>query len=252
MNYNERQVLDALNNLDKVINEDELCDDCLCCISDDIYDCTNYNEDNCDICSGASKVCIIPKDADYVIKIPYYYLSDDSSSGFYNSYGYWEPNEDGGRCELFYNYCNREANFYKKAETEYKGAELFLAKTQRIFRGNVIEGYVQEKVTCYYDYPKDNDYDYDKDYVYDTIEEDYRKTSKNSLIGEVLDDDLFCGIPSFWYKKLLEYAVKNNALSAVENFFKFLLDSRINDLNPKNIGFINDKPVLMDYAGWEC
>ena len=39
-------------------------------------------------------------------------------------------------------------------------------------------------------------------------------------------------------------------MKEVEQFFDFLIDTEINDLCTRNIGFIGDKPVLMDYAGW--
>ena len=52
------------------------------------------------------------------------------------------------------------------------------------------------------------------------------------------------------FDQLFKYAIENDKMKEVEQFFDFLMDEDINDLCARNIGFIGDKPVLMDYAGW--
>ena len=245
MNYDKDKLVAELDEIDCFEDED-LNDDQCDYIWNIICDKTSFNKDNAFYGSGASKFVIIPIEADYVVKIPFVTNAHYEDSGYYDAENHtWV---DQGLDYLDYEYCNEEYKRYKLAKEFYSGAELFLAKTERIFTGKTINGYVQERVNDFYSWCSENDIDsYGfEDEDYEKVENSYK--SYSNTIVEVLDN--FHNIPAVWFDQLFKYAIENDKMKEVEQFFDFLMDEDINDLCARNIGFIGDKPVLMDYAGW--
>lgn len=247
MNYDVDQIIAELDSIDD-FDQEELNEVRCDCIWDEISNKTCYNYSNADYGSGASKFVIIPKDTDYVIKIPFTTL--DTEESYYNAenhewhYGNPEP--------LQHEYCFRELEHYNYAKVCYSGAEIFLAKTERVYTGKTINGYVQEKVIDYYEWCRIHeikDLSWRNTDVLGAVKNTYKSYNANSSIDQVVSQ--YNNIPAIWWNQLYKYATENDKMEEVEQFFDFLIDTSINDLCGRNIGFIGDKPVLMDYAGWD-
>lgn len=245
MNYDIDQIVAELDNIDD-FNEEDLNDEQSGYVWDEICEKTHYNDSNASYGSGASKFVIIPKDTDYVIKIPFATL--DTEDSYYNAetheWNYGDPEP------LQYEYCFKELENYNSAKVCYSGAEIFLAKTERVYTGKTINGYVQEKVIDCYDWChaheiKDLGWDWE---ALSVVKNSYKSYNADSSIDQVVNQ--YDDIPAVWWNQLYKYATENDKMEEVEQFFDFLIDTEINDLCARNIGFIGDKPVLMDYAGW--
>lgn len=249
MNYDIDKIVADLDQID-FFEDDDLNDDECYYIWDCVCNKTSFNDENAHFGSGASKFVIIPHEGDYVIKIPFRTLGNDRSEYYNYSAHEWVASSP---YPLENEYCFLELENYNIAKTCYKGAETFLAKTERVFTGKTINGYVQEKVSDFYCWCDENgvesrwDWDtYDNEKV--RVENSYKSAKADSSIDKVFN--FYGSIPIVWFDQLFKYAVENGKMDEVEQFFEFLVDTRINDLCARNIGFIGDKPVLMDYAGW--
>lgn len=203
--------------------------------------------------SGASKFVMVMQNKPFVVKIPFTgsYCDDydycESQYCVYDSQGnsVWRPNpnydsnydsyfeyecgEDGG-----YDYCATEVSIYNTAKEQYPGAELFLAETVRI--GD--DMYVQQKATKIGGWGKVNN-SLSRDEL-NSIRESTSQKYKSAY-----------RVPREWLVELVVYCTNNNLLSEMEAFFAFLESESISDLHSNNVGFINDKPVLIDYSGFD-
>ena len=162
------------------------------------------------VCYGATKICIVPFDADYVIKVPFIYESGDEEI-------------DGG-----YEYCKMEADNYEKAVKE--GLESFFAATCYIGSIADCDVYIQEKADCNEDDISEifyslaerecsgSDYSTD-DYVYDMDDEDRVRAvfMEYSCLGELVE---------------------------------FIRKNRINDLHEGNYGVTDRGYVIIDFSGY--
>lgn len=214
---------------------------------------TEFNEDNADYGNGATKFVIIPKDKDYVIKFPFLYLYEYKKHYYNRTLHQWDGEPKYSR--LTHDYCDIEEDNFYIAKNEFSGAETFLAKTNFICSYNCgnesLMVYAQEKATPFYDYCKQHDI---CDYHWDKLEEishSYKEYDESSSIDAIFDYGYYDEIPGVWFEKLYDYAVEHNLMNEVEQLFRFLLYADISDLNIRNVGFIGDKPVLIDYSGFE-
>lgn len=190
-----------------------------------------FNEDNTNFACGASKFCLVPCKEDFVIKIPFNSLWIEG-----------EYDEDVGYADGDYapltNYCQLEYNNYKKAKEKFPGAEKFLAETRHLYSGN-LDIYVQDKADGYYEIYDENG---SIDEVVESSDSDKFKSLINSGAGS--------NIPAYWFEDLLNYGLENDEMDAVNSFLDFLMETKINDLCGRNVGYIHGKPVLFDYSGW--
>ena len=186
-----------------------------------------------DYANGISKFVIIPiKDKyDYVIKIPYtgsYNFESGWYSGSRNQYyhrgyeDYWAF-EGGTYEDRPWDYCAIEVQNYNVASL--KGFSDCLAKTELIgfVRGYPI--YVQEK--C------------------ETLRSCSRSHSHS--IEEISDfkySHSWSNIPCDWLIDFKSYFGENK----LNHFLQFLEDVNWNDLRDENIGYIKNRPVLIDYS----
>jgi len=198
-----------------------------------------YTNENATYRTGASKFCIIPKETDYVIKIPFNSLLEEE---------YWDNDDDESSYEKFLDplddYCDIEAYNYKIAKEQYPGAEMFLAETKFLYSGFNICFYIQEKATVFNEL--DGEWDKRKE-----VSKSYKTKNENSKIDDVIYESCYDDLPPVWLRKLLEYGLSHNVMENVNQFINFLAEYQINDLYGNNLGFIGDKPVLFDYSGWE-
>lgn len=192
--------------------------------------CNHY-----DYAYGATKLVLIPlneKD-DYVIKIPYtgsYY----HESGYYNSDTiYYPPRTDyydyiaADNDERSWDYCASEVKRYLLAEKE-GFAECF-AKTKLLGYVNNYPIYIQEKCITFSDCKNKHKHS----------EEERLKTSKCC--------NFYYGINKDWLTDFRLYYGEKFLLKFINFINNMQWDD---DLRNENIGYIKNRPVLIDYAGF--
>lgn len=181
---------------------------------------------------GATKLALIPlnKEKDYVIKIPYT-GSYNHEYGYYDNYSnyypervdYWEycaaENE-----ERVWDYCACEVERYNTALTE--GFAEYFAKTELLGFINNYPIYVQERCTTFSD-----------------IDHKHNKEEKI----KTLNCCKYYGINQDWLTDFRLYYGEEQLL----NFIDFIsLLGWDDDLRNENIGYIKNRPVLIDYSGF--
>lgn len=186
---------------------------------------------NFDYAHGATKLVIIPDKTDYVIKIPYtgfFEIEDgweDTDGEYYEENEEYTPYEGAGDEGYPWDYCWNEVRRYEIAEEE--GLEKYFAKTEFVgmVRGYPI--YVQEKCTTYRN--KKNYHSKEEQDTTSKVCGNWKDVNLNWLT----DFRLYYGD-----KELLRFAnfIRNNYYD--------------DDLRDENIGYINDRPVLIDYSGF--
>lgn len=170
---------------------------------------------------GVSKLCLIPKGSDYVIKIPFnteWYDWDREYVYFFNA------NHDDNRK---WDYCMSELLIYNLAKKEK--IEKIFCKTRFLGCVNNYPIYIQERANPIY--------------LMDGIRYSDHRTDR---ISEYCHQRNFQIFHSVWMADALEYygqKIFNNAMS----FIKY---NHINDLHNENIGYIGNRPVLIDFSGY--
>lgn len=186
---------------------------------------------------GATKFVIIPDDEkiDFVIKIPYTGSSDYEDgwySGTNNQYyhpGYddYYPFENGTYEERPWDYCAIEVQRY--AEATLNGFADCLAKTKFLGFVNDYPIYIQEKCE-----------------TLTSVHQNHKYSEKEKSYTESL-----C---KWWtpisYDWLTDFRLFFGD-HKLKNFINFLHDYEWDDdLRNENIGYINNRPVLIDYASF--
>ena len=177
--------------------------------------------------SGATKLVILFPGADYVVKIPFngqYTYSDE------DELVYWEfENGSDGCC---WDYCLGEVERYAYAEEI--GLETFFAKTELIgyVHGHPI--YIQERATIYEDVANEKEKNsYER-----------RKSAK-----ELCNHKGYSCFNGLWILDLQDYCGgPDDELFC--SFMNYVTDY-ISDLHMGNVGYIDGKPVLVDYSGFD-
>lgn len=179
--------------------------------------------------SGATKLVILFPGADYVIKIPfngqYTYNADDELI-------FWEfENGSFGRT---WDYCLGEVEQYERAKKE--GLENFFAKTEFIGYVSGHPIYVQERATIYEEVAQ---------------EKDRQKNSweRRKSARDLCDSNGYSCFNGLWISDLQDYCGGPDD----ELFCSFMdyVTDYISDLHMGNVGYIDGKPVLVDYAGFD-
>lgn len=184
--------------------------------------------------SGATKGVIIPKDQNYVIKIPFHGSFEE------------EYDENDEWTEIFYpfcgansylscqdwDYCLKEVEIYEKAIEA--GVEEAFAQTLFYDEIKNYPIYTQEKITNTYN---------EKYHWNRKPEEDQEKTLKTAELAKTI------GIKNFnftWLSDVMDYFGENFVIKLL----KFIQQEEIHDLHGDNLGYIYDRPVILDYAGY--
>ena len=188
-------------------------------------------DDNFILASGVSKVAIIPKEKNYVIKIPYY-GKYRKSNGIKCFDPYFSSISKSG------DYCKSEEIIYNKAKAN--GLETFFAEIEQIGKIKSIPIYVQRKAVIFEDvyYPEDDEEENLNEHeisIFKTI------TAKYS---DLVEDEY---LPLSWMK---DFICSYGEL-AFDKLYNFLSDNNIQDLHSENIGYISERPVLVDFSGFE-
>ena len=188
-------------------------------------------DDNFILASGVSKVAIIPKEKNYVIKIPYY-GKYRKSNGIKCFDPYFSSISKSG------DYCKSEEIIYNKAKAN--GLSAFFAEIEQIGKIKSIPIYVQRKAVIFEDvhYPEDDEEENLNEHeisIFKTI------TTKYS---DLVEDEY---LPISWMKDFIFFYGE----LAFDKLYNFLSDNNIQDLHSENIGYIYEKPVLVDFSGFE-
>ena len=188
-------------------------------------------DDNFILASGVSKVAIIPKEKNYVIKIPYYgvYRKSNGIKCFDPYFSSISKSSD---------YCKSEEIIYNKAKAN--GLDTFFAEIEQIGKIKSTPIYVQRKAVIFEDvyYPEDDEEENLNEHeisIFKTI------TTKYS---DLVEDEY---LPLSWMK---DFICSYGEL-AFDKLYNFLSDNNIQDLHSENIGYICEKPVLVDFSGFE-
>ena len=198
------------------------------------------------IASGVSKCVFMFKDfPNLVVKIPF------TGSGTKNEdeyeYDNEKPYEDfycasfgcgGHKLKRKWDYCEAEATVYKDAVAS--GVSDFFAETVCIGEIDNHPIYVQEIATIYYDVY----FDYECEYS----GEDQKK-NRSSIMeksnNSLSEDDCWI-VGQTWLAAFIE---EYGTIAAI-NLITFLKDEGVDDLHSENLGFIDDKQVIVDYASF--
>lgn len=187
-----------------------------------------------DVLTGASKCVVLLSNQNFVLKIPFEgkqiweqvrnydaeeYNSDDYDFVFYPF--------DYARTKDHWDYCNDEVEIFKKAEAA--GVSSFFARTD--FYGYSKDNYpiyIQERCEVFGNV--------DVDDKYKNLSKEV-KTSASKVSSE---------LPEEWIALAIEYFGQE----LTDKFLAFVEDEYIDDLHYDNFGFIGDRPVLIDYSGY--
>lgn len=170
---------------------------------------------------GATKCVIIPIEADFVIKIPF-----DGENRRIDEYHEWDEfyQFTGGGADGW-DYCDQECAYYEDVVKGSGFEKFFLPNNVLSFNWPV---YIQQKA--------------------EIVNETRRETSKKSkeMVKEIRKT-IWCRFPNTWLELCLEKF--DYDVNKFKNFICFL-DDNFSDLHSSNIGYLDDQPVIIDYAGY--
>ena len=176
-----------------------------------------YSEPEYRIHEGATKLCIVPKNADFVIKwsITYYDDSDD-----------WDE-------------ALEEVSIYNKAVEA--GLGMFFPKTEVFCVVNGTTFVIQEKI------------DFSALNTPDSKESKYKYQTRtvSPVIIEKMDNCFYQmkrgrELNPLWASMAIVLYGKRKCKALC----KFIIENSINDLHYSNIGYLKDKPIILDFSGY--
>ena len=187
---------------------------------------------------GASKLVILPFGEDFVIKIPFNgtYCDDeiDYETGEVLSEGGWEcftSYEYDSDMDFDGNYCGREADISDIATAE--DLEECFAITECVGRCGDYLIYKQARATTILD---------------DVLDEksDSLSFEERKSIRDKCNNMGVYGFNICWLKDFLEFFGEE----ILKQLDRFINTYGINDLHTSNVGYIGNRPVLIDYSGY--
>lgn len=183
------------------------------------------NRANLKYCKGASKAVLVPKETNYVIKIPFTgYFEDDWEKEEYVFYNFEGAEDDENR----WDYCLKEIHIYEKAKA---------ANVEKVFLKTTYEGDVS-------DFPI-----YSQPKVSTFVEDDWVTCSNEELDStrtKVRKKNFNVFSPTWLFHAFNYYGD-----DYIFRLLSFIKEEDISDLHDGNLGWIGDRPVIVDYAGFE-
>lgn len=167
---------------------------------------------------GETKCCIILKEADYVIKIPF---RGSISCG--EEYDFENANFDK---EHFWDYCFSELIYYNLAKRQK--IEKAFAKTRLLGIVQNYPIYIQEKVTTFSS----------------TGFDPYLKNERTEKTRKYCKEKNFYCFNNRWLADAFQYYGEKR----FNKIINFLKDYDIEDLHIDNIGYIGSRPVILDFS----
>jgi len=181
---------------------------------------------------GVSKLVLLPKDANFVIKVPFNgEMTCDETEEGYEDY-FFDENENACDDKTYYwDYCAAEVLAYRQAKSNH--VERAFCKTAYVGSVNGHPIYIQQKATMYYA-------------VHD---EDFRYPQERSSKAKKSSEDID-GWGTWWQPVWQTDAFEYYGEKQYKKLMQFIYDYGIDDLHRENIGYIGRKPVLFDYSSW--
>lgn len=163
---------------------------------------------------GATRWCFVFDGDDYVYKIS---RNDDE--------------------EYHYDYCERELKNYEIAKTfDVEKLLLELRFVKELTNG--IRIYAQSKFDFSHN---DMDVNYNR-----ILRKKVNSRYSPSIVRKSINHCLYNSIAFIWYARMIQLYGKKFARS----FERFTKAAKVNDLHTANIGWKNDKPIILDYGGF--
>lgn len=176
-----------------------------------------YSAPEYQVCDGATKLCIVPKNANFVVKW--------TTTAYVSDCGYDEAYD--------------EVLIYKKAVKA--GLKMFFPKTEVLCIRNGVIFIIQDKIdfsVLHTPSSKENRYFYKT------------KTASKAIIDKM--DTCFCSIArgrmldETWARMAIVIYGKKKCKALC----RFVVENGINDLHQSNIGYLKDKPIILDFSGY--
>ena len=171
--------------------------------------------------SGATKGVLIPVEEDYVLKIPFFCEYESYSEQYLEFYGADEPE---GK-----DYCMVEIIKYEQVKEA--GLEDCFAKIEILGRVNDRPIYIQEKATEIFSDDREAAF--------------YSEAIKESTKAKCQELNVDC-FNACWISDFLNYFSEEVFIKLQD----FLYNNRIWDLHSGNLGYIGDRPVIIDWGGY--
>lgn len=175
-----------------------------------------YTEPEYRVCDGASKLCIVPKHSNFVIK---WSISYSSEEGYDEAYD--------------------EVLIYQRAVKA--GLEMFFPKTEVFCTYNDVIFVIQDKI------------DFSSLNIPSAIEDRYlykTKTVSSAIIEKM--EDRFSSIvrgrdlDTLWASMAIVLYGKKKCKALC----RFVIENEINDLHRSNIGYLKNRPIILDFSGY--
>ena len=177
-----------------------------------------------DYATGATKSVLIFEQLGFVIKIPFCRNSEDYDD-YYEYCNYFT----GADTDNGWDYCEAEADKYQRAEEE--GISMCFAKTEKIGEIDRYPIYMQELASIYKNV----------NYQSSHTEEDSRQ------VNSICDSNNFYIFNIEWLSDAFHFYGEK----IFHKLLEFIRTVGINDLHDSNIGYIENRPVLVDYSSFD-
>lgn len=174
--------------------------------------------------TGATKGVLIFEQLGFVIKIPFCRNSEDYDD-YYECCNYFT----GADTDNGWDYCEAEADKYQRAKEE--GISMCFAKTEKIGEIDGYPIYMQELASIYKNV----------DYQSSHTEEDSRQ------VNSICDSNNFYIFNIEWLSDAFHFYGEK----IFHKLLEFIRTVGINDLHDGNIGYIKNRPVLVDYSSFD-
>jgi len=161
--------------------------------------------------SGVTKGCIIPEGFDFVIK--------------------WTKDKRENEAE-------QELEIYQEAVA--RGIDFLFPQTCFLCEVSGVKFFAQQKVDCSRGNLDEKTYSKYKKITKTVKQEIFQKAQKGFY------NNAWGGIDILWLSMVISLYGKKTTLKLEQ----FTMDFKINDLHNGNIGFINNRPVLLDFSGY--
>ena len=184
--------------------------------------------------SGASKGVLTHTDSKYVIKLPF-----KGALGGYDEDDFYQADLFTEFCEGWHgstDYCMYEVEFYNNACEQ--GLEAAFAEVEILEEGI----YIQEKAKIFSEMCEKTNIEYKIRYCSNGYR-DYIDAIIRQAYNDYLDID---DLAILWCIDFINYHGEEMFL----DFLEFINSMGISDLHRSNIGYIGDRPVLVDYSGF--
>lgn len=177
--------------------------------------------------SGVSKLCIIPIGADFVIKIPFNSSWNDLDEVYEKFFCATDSFDHQ------WDYCFSELLVYNLSKSE--NVNKTFCKTRLLGQINNYPIYIQERATPLKCIPEKV------------------KIDSNEIITETETPSVqYCKSHGFkcfstvWIKDAMDFYGERR----LNKILAFIKNNHIHDLHNGNIGYIGDRPVLLDFSGY--